>query len=56
MKLSIHRVFYVNQKVPKQEEGATYKKAGNTDTLEKCIANTRNGLKACVVIDKPYQF
>ncbi|XP_018524002.1 DNA polymerase epsilon catalytic subunit A [Lates calcarifer] len=26
MKLSIHRVFYVNQKVPKQEEGATYKK------------------------------
>lgn len=27
MKLNILRVFYVNQKVPKQEEGATYKKA-----------------------------
>lgn len=27
MKLNIPRVFYVNQKVPKQEEGATYKKA-----------------------------
>uniref|UniRef100_A0A3P8WLR8 DNA polymerase epsilon catalytic subunit n=1 Tax=Cynoglossus semilaevis TaxID=244447 RepID=A0A3P8WLR8_CYNSE len=26
MKLNIPRVFYVNQKVPKQEEGATYKK------------------------------
>lgn len=26
MKLYIPRVFYVNQKVPKQEEGATYKK------------------------------
>jgi len=30
MKLNIPRVFYVNQKVPKQEErGATYKKASN---------------------------
>lgn len=27
MKLNIPRIFYVNQKVPKQEEGATYKKA-----------------------------
>lgn len=27
MKLNIPRVFYVNQKVPKQEEGANYKKA-----------------------------
>lgn len=26
MKLNIPRVFYVNQKVPKQEEGANYKK------------------------------
>uniref|UniRef100_A0A3Q3JPX5 DNA polymerase epsilon catalytic subunit n=1 Tax=Monopterus albus TaxID=43700 RepID=A0A3Q3JPX5_MONAL len=26
MKLNIPRIFYVNQKVPKQEEGATYKK------------------------------
>lgn len=27
MKLNIPRVFYVNQKVPKQEEGVAYKKA-----------------------------
>lgn len=26
MKLNIPRVFYVNQKVPKQEEGTTYRK------------------------------
>ncbi|KAM8886760.1 DNA polymerase epsilon catalytic subunit A [Spinachia spinachia] len=30
MKLNIPRVFYVNQKVPKQEEGATYKKVNRT--------------------------
>lgn len=32
MKLNIPRVFYVNQKVPKQEEGATYKKASEKKT------------------------
>lgn len=32
MKLNIPRVFYVNQKVPKPEEGATYKKAREKKT------------------------
>lgn len=34
MKLQIPRVFYVNQKVPKQEEGATYRKARHKTTRE----------------------
>lgn len=33
MKLNIPRVFYVNQKVPKQEEGANYKKVGPLNPL-----------------------
>lgn len=33
MKLNIPRVFYVNQKVPKQEEGATYKKVQKMEML-----------------------
>lgn len=37
MKLNIPRVFYVNQKVPKQEEGATYKKACNKKSSEKTV-------------------
>lgn len=37
MKLNIPRVFYVNQKVPKQEEGPTYKKAHRKKTL--CFCN-----------------
>ena len=31
MKLHIPRVFYVNQKVPKQEDGANYRKVGRHD-------------------------
>lgn len=37
MKLNIPRVFYVNQKVPKQEEGATYKKASNMKSHLRCL-------------------
>lgn len=52
MKLNIPRVFYVNQKVPKQEEGATYKKA-----RDKKIASLPllNGGKARVAIVTPIQ-
>lgn len=44
MKLNIPRVFYVNQKVPKQEEGATYKKANDITISVKACAIVVNDL------------
>lgn len=43
MKLNIQRVFYVNQKVPKQEEGANYKKARPPNPLSSALSANSGG-------------
>ena len=47
MKLHIPRVFYVNQKVPKQEDGATYRKVGTPGSDARAPALELTDLRIC---------